>query len=255
MDDFDFDSESRLGRKGGQSGRRAQQPADDDNLDDILESFSQNTKPQPLPRKSSIEMKRANGDESPNEIPQQAVSGWGENGANRPTRRRDAGASIEFSQNLFSTSKNVDGVNQREFDRYNEDTENIPEIPDLEDNETESTEDMAFQVAEAPDVQVHQISTYKELDKEFFREKAFQFLEGNIDVSLLHCGLNTENQIAEEEDVIWEWTKLFTEVVSVLSVAKEQEESTEDNLFGEDKKPKQEEDIFASVTSRRHRDK
>jgi hypothetical protein len=25
-------------------------------------------------------------------------------------------------------------------------------------------------------VQVHQISTYKELDKEFFKEKAFQFL-------------------------------------------------------------------------------
>lgn len=28
-------------------------------------------------------------------------------------------------------------------------------------------------------VQVHQISTYKELDKEFFKEKAFQFLVRN----------------------------------------------------------------------------
>ena len=42
-------------------------------------------------------------------------------------------------------------------------------------------------------------------------------------MSLLHCGLNTENQIAEEEDVIWDWTKLFTEVVSTLTAAKEAE--------------------------------
>ena len=41
--------------------------------------------------------------------------------------------------------------------------------------------------------------------------------EGNIDVSLLHCGLSTEQQIAEEEDVVWDWTKLFTEVVSILT--------------------------------------
>lgn len=85
---------------------------------------------------------------------------------------------------------------------------------------------------------MHQISTYKELDKEFFREKAFQFLEGNIDVSLLHCGLNTETQIAEEEDTIWEWTKLFTEVVSVLSHEKERDstQGDKDLLFSDDQK-------------------
>jgi hypothetical protein len=33
----------------------------------------------------------------------------------------------------------------------------------------------------------------------------------------LHCGLNTEQQVAEEEDVIWDWTKLFTEVVSSIT--------------------------------------
>jgi hypothetical protein len=42
----------------------------------------------------------------------------------------------------------------------------------------------------------------------------------------LHCGLNTENQIAEEEDVIWDWTKLFTEVVSTLT--KENDNNVED---------------------------
>ncbi len=90
-----------------------------------------------------------------------------------------------------------------------------------------------------PSVQVHQISTYKELDREFFKEKAFQFLEGNIDVSLLHCGLSTEQQIAEEEDVIWEWNKLFTEIVSTLSVSKEIEftvDSDHDLLKDKDNK-------------------
>jgi hypothetical protein len=55
--------------------------------------------------------------------------------------------------------------------------------------------------------------------------------EGNIDVSLLHCGLSTQQEIAEEEDVIWEWNKLFTEVVSVLAQNKEQEVANNTELF------------------------
>ena len=107
-------------------------------------------------------------------------------------------------------------------------------------------------------VQVHQISTYKELDKEFFREKAFQFLEGNIDVSLLHCGLNTEQQIAEEEDVIWEWNKLFTEVVSVLSVTKETTDAFADvdlgTNAGDEDITKSKSDQIAGSQTRRERE-
>lgn len=79
--------------------------------------------------------------------------------------------------------------------------------------------------------------------------------EGNIDVSLLHCGLNTETQIAEEEDVIWEWTKLFTEVVSVLSVAEESENSPDEISFTDDPKNKEKKnnifgaDIFSGSSS------
>lgn len=40
---------------------------------------------------------------------------------------------------------------------------------------------------------------------------------------MLHCGLSTETQIAEEEDVIWEWNRLFTEVVSALNANSETE--------------------------------
>lgn len=48
----------------------------------------------------------------------------------------------------------------------------------------------------------------------------------------MHCGLGTEQQIAEEEDVIWEWTKLFTEVVSVISdnIREDQEEELDKKL-------------------------
>jgi len=56
--------------------------------------------------------------------------------------------------------------------------------------------------------------------------------EGNVDVSLLHCGLNTEQQIAEEEDIIWEWNKLFTEVVSALSITKDSD-ANEADPFGD----------------------
>jgi hypothetical protein len=68
----------------------------------------------------------------------------------------------------------------------------------------------------------------------------------------LHCGLNTENQIAEEEDVIWEWTKLFTEVVSVLSVSNEaesiQNEANEAAIF------KTKSDPFGNSSTKRERD-
>ena len=46
-------------------------------------------------------------------------------------------------------------------------------------------------------------------------------------MSLLHCGLYTEQQISEEEDVIWEWTKLFTDVVSAVSRTNEADPSEE----------------------------
>ena len=78
--------------------------------------------------------------------------------------------------------------------------------------------------------------------------------EGNIDVSLLHCGLNTENQIAEEEDVIWEWTKLFTEVVSVLTVAGDETESNEEPP-NDDQRFKPKPESFANnVSTKRERD-
>ncbi len=108
---------------------------------------------------------------------------------------------------------------------------------------------------------MHQIATYKELDKEFFKEKAFQFLEGNIDVSLLHCGLSTEQQVTEEEDTIWEWNKLFTEVVSILITNNEQDLTSNltgsifDNVNEKQFPIKKETGSAVIQTSRRERDR
>ena len=54
---------------------------------------------------------------------------------------------------------------------------------------------------------------------------------------MLHCGLNTEQQIIEE-DAIWEWTKLFTEIVSVVSISNEKDNASaghadENDFFAE----------------------
>ena len=51
-------------------------------------------------------------------------------------------------------------------------------------------------------------------------------------MSLLHCGLSTEQQIAEEEDVVWDWGKLFTEVVSILTTEKEASNGEQESAFG-----------------------
>jgi hypothetical protein len=71
----------------------------------------------------------------------------------------------------------------------------------------------------------------------------FCLKEGNIDVSLLHCGLNTEQEIAEEQDVVWDWTKLFTEVVSTLNASnKDAEEKNNENQISF--KSEEQNDVF-----------
>lgn len=69
---------------------------------------------------------------------------------------------------------------------------------------------------------------------------------------MLHCGLSTETQIAEEEDVIWEWNKLFTEVVSVLTAQTENETKFSFDNITENNSKTTKDDSF-NLTSRRER--
>ncbi|KAM4690011.1 intraflagellar transport protein 43 homolog [Rhinophrynus dorsalis] len=90
--------------------------------------------------------------------------------------------------------------------------EDIPVIPDLEDVQEE---DLALQVAAPPSVQVNRVMTYRDLDNDLMRHAAFQTLDGDIDLKLLTKVLSPEPEV-REEDVLWDWDLLYTEVSSEL---------------------------------------
>uniref|UniRef100_A0A2D4FVA2 Intraflagellar transport protein 43 homolog n=1 Tax=Micrurus corallinus TaxID=54390 RepID=A0A2D4FVA2_MICCO len=90
--------------------------------------------------------------------------------------------------------------------------EDIPVIPDLEEVQEE---DFAMQVAAPPSVQVNRVLTYRDLDNDLMKYAAFQTLDGEIDLKLLSKVLAPEQEV-REDDVIWDWNHLYTEVASEL---------------------------------------
>ncbi|KAL7992575.1 hypothetical protein Chor_016831 [Crotalus horridus] len=88
----------------------------------------------------------------------------------------------------------------------------IPVIPDLEEVQEE---DFAMQVAAPPSVQVNRVLTYRDLDNDLMKYAAFQTLDGEIDLKLLSKVLAPEQEV-REDDVIWDWNHLYTEVASEL---------------------------------------
>ncbi|XP_053118723.1 intraflagellar transport protein 43 homolog isoform X2 [Hemicordylus capensis] len=88
----------------------------------------------------------------------------------------------------------------------------IPVIPDLEEVQDE---DFAMQVAAPPSIQVNRVLTYRDLDNDLMKYAAFQTLDGEIDLKLLSKVLAPEQEV-REDDVIWDWDHLYTEVASEL---------------------------------------
>ncbi|KAM6462172.1 intraflagellar transport protein 43 homolog [Liasis olivaceus] len=86
----------------------------------------------------------------------------------------------------------------------------IPVIPDLEEVQEE---DFAMQVAAPPSIQVNRVLTYRDLDNDLMKYAAFQTLDGEIDLKLLSKVLTPEQEV-REDDVIWDWNHLYTEVAS-----------------------------------------
>ncbi|XP_025025017.1 intraflagellar transport protein 43 homolog isoform X2 [Python bivittatus] len=86
----------------------------------------------------------------------------------------------------------------------------IPVIPDLEEVQEE---DFAMQVAAPPSIQVNRVLTYRDLDNDLMKYAAFQTLDGEIDLKLLSKVLAPEQEV-REDDVIWDWNHLYTEVAS-----------------------------------------
>ncbi|EPQ03928.1 Intraflagellar transport protein 43 like protein [Myotis brandtii] len=90
--------------------------------------------------------------------------------------------------------------------------DDIPVIPDLEEVQEE---DFVLQVAAPPSVQVNRVMTYRDLDNDLMKCAAFQTLDGTIDLKLLTKVLAPEQEV-REDDVGWDWDRLYTEVSSEL---------------------------------------
>ena len=89
--------------------------------------------------------------------------------------------------------------------------DDLPVIPDLEEVERE---DMAQRIADAPNVAVNRVDTYKELDSDLFKHAAFATLE-EIDLRLLTRHMVPEQSL-KEPDEVWTWDKLFADVSSQI---------------------------------------
>ena len=73
---------------------------------------------------------------------------------------------------------------------------------------------MAQRVADAPNVAVNRVDTYRELDSDLFKHAAFATLE-EIDLRLLTRHMVPEASL-KEQDETWSWEKLFADVSSQM---------------------------------------
>lgn len=199
-DDLDFGgSKKGSSSKSAKSGRRAK--ATDPEPDDLGASEMPATA-------------RPDTTEGPPR-PTRRVGGWGEESGKSGKKNRQRGTDLEDERLRPRSPEDNDSDNE------------IPVIPDLED---QTEEDMGGQIAMAPNVAVNRVATYRELDNDLLRHAAFVTLDNEIDLKLLTKGLAGEADV-KEEDKLWMWDRLFTEVSSeLLSEWQPEEKSGEEAI-------------------------
>lgn len=106
---------------------------------------------------------------------------------------------------LFELFNNSDKFNTNSDDE-------IAMIPDLDDVQEE---ELATQIAAPPSVQVTRLDTFKKLDTELHKHAGLATLDGDIDLKLLTKVLTPEADMIEDDE-LWEWDRLFTQVSSEL---------------------------------------
>ncbi|CAF0846912.1 unnamed protein product [Adineta ricciae] len=92
----------------------------------------------------------------------------------------------------------------------------IPTIP-MDDADDDERIDMAPETEAAPEFSVHQIATFKEIEKEFSRTRASQYIDPKIDIGILYHNLNLQEEIDTEDRKVWDWDKLFVEVRNAIT--------------------------------------
>ncbi|XP_065052356.1 intraflagellar transport protein 43 homolog isoform X2 [Rhopilema esculentum] len=148
----------------------------------------------------------------------------------RPTRRQGGWADdFKEKKNRKKKGTNVEEIDERlrpdATVNLEEQDDDIPVIPDLDDVQED---DLVQQVAAPPSVQVTRVATYKELDTDFQKHAGLLTLDGEIDLQLLGSALAPESEVFEE-DKVWEWDRIFTEVASELQTEWEKNNLPDEN--------------------------
>ncbi|XP_028993851.1 intraflagellar transport protein 43 homolog [Betta splendens] len=188
MDDSFQLSEAAAIKNVAKSGRRARLPADQSSFEDSRHG--------------------------PPSKPARRQGGWAEESSgsgSTKSSRRPAAEDLEDRRLRPQTPQGSD------------DEGDIPVIPDLEEVQEE---DLTMQVAAPPSVKVNRVMTYRDLDNDLKYYSAFQTLDGEIDLKLLTKVLAPEQEV-KEDDVSWDWDRLFTEVSSELLMEWDQGDSEE----------------------------
>eukprot|EP00118_Oscarella_pearsei_P004013 m.16658 g.16658 ORF g.16658 m.16658 type:complete len:182 (+) comp27056_c0_seq3:260-805(+) len=112
-----------------------------------------------------------------------------------------------------------------------DENDEMPVIPDLEDV---YDEEMTTQIAAPPSVQVNRLDTFRKLDTDLHRHAGLSTLGGEIDLKLLTKVLYPESDVLED-DVPWEWDRLFAEVASELQQEWKKSSKTTDSPVKDDR--------------------
>ncbi|XP_030070872.1 intraflagellar transport protein 43 homolog isoform X2 [Microcaecilia unicolor] len=153
-----------------------------------------------------------------------AASVAGEGIPPKPARRQGVWADDApgFTKTVKKAAEEMEEQRFRQQSLEGSDEEgDIPVIPDLEEVQEE---DLAMQVAAPPSVQVNRVMTYRDLDNDLMKYAALETLvneslrsqeDTEIDLKLLTKVLAPEQEV-REDDVVWDWDLLYTEVSSEL---------------------------------------
>jgi len=147
-------------------------------------------------------------------------SGWGadtSSSAPPPTKANAASLGADFFKDFDQGQEEQDERlktkgNESYIDFDDDDNGDIPVIPNLEEVQEE---DLTQKIAQAPQVQVNKVATFRDLDQDLLKHSAFTTLDNEIDLKLLAKVLSPETEI-QESDSQWDWNHLFTEVSSEL---------------------------------------
>jgi len=145
-------------------------------------------------------------------------SGWGAESSapSAPPPGKDAGSLGADLFKDFGQEEADERLKPKGNDSYidfdDDDNGDIPVIPNLEEVQEE---DLTQKIAQAPQVQVNKVATFRDLDQDLLKHSAFTTLDNEIDLKLLAKVLSPETEI-QESDIHWDWNHLFTEVSSEL---------------------------------------